>query len=99
MIVLGVMVLLMVVGMLWLVVSVIGLAFKLTFALIGGLFGLFAGALGLLISGAVLLLVAPIVALALLPIFLPVLLLVGLVWAIARSTRRPAPTVVNPAPR
>lgn len=83
-------VLLMLVLGLWLMAAVIGVAFKLTFALIGGLFGLVSGALGLLFGGMVLLIVAPIVALALLPFCLPVILLVAVVWAIARAGRRPA---------
>jgi hypothetical protein len=48
----------------------------------------------LLFGGLALLIVAPIVALALLPFCLPVILLVAVIWAIARSSRRPvAPTV------
>ena len=78
------------VGMLWVVGSVIGLIFKLTFGLIGGLFSLLAGAIGLVVGGVVMLLVLPIVALSLLPLCLPALLLLGLIWAIAQMARRPA---------
>lgn len=78
----------------WLAVALIGTMFKLTFALIGGLFHLVGAVLGLLFGGLALLIVAPLVALALLPFCLPVILLVAVIWAIARSSRRPvAPTV------
>jgi hypothetical protein len=73
--------------MLWLVFAAIGFVFKLVFALVGGVFGLLFGLLGLLVGGVALLAVAPVVALALLPFCLPVLLLAGLVWAIARAAR------------
>jgi hypothetical protein len=79
-----------VVGGLWIVGSIIGLMFKLVFGLIGGVFSLFAGALGLVIVGLVMLLVLPIVALSLLPVCLPALLLFGLIWAIVHVARRPS---------
>jgi len=79
---------LLVVGTLWVAGALLGMAFKLAFALVGGLFGLVAGVLGLLLGGIALLVAAPFVALALLPVCLPVLLLAALVWAIARGTRR-----------
>jgi hypothetical protein len=85
----------LVVGALWLVGSLIGLVFKLTFGLIGGLFSLLAGALGLFIGGLVMLLVLPVIALSLLPVFLPALLLFGLVWTIVHLVRRPAVTPVS----
>jgi hypothetical protein len=88
-------VLVMVVGFLWLAASLVGFVFKLAFALVGGVIGLLAGMLGLLIGGLTLLLIAPVVALALLPVALPVLLLMGLVWLVVRASRRPA---VAPAP-
>jgi hypothetical protein len=50
--------------------------------------------LGLLFGGVALLVIAPIVALAVLPFCLPALLLIAVVWAIARATHRPA----SPAP-
>jgi hypothetical protein len=87
--------LVLVAGALWLAFALVGFVFKVFFALLGGLFGLMVGAVGLLVGGAVLLAMAPIVALALLPFCLPVLLLVGLVWAIARSARR-APPAAQP---
>jgi hypothetical protein len=87
-------VLLMLVVSLWVAVALIGLVFKLTFALIGGLFSVVGAVLGLLFGGLALLIIAPLVALALLPFCLPVILLVAVVWAVARSARRPA----TPAP-
>jgi hypothetical protein len=84
------------VAVLWIAGSLIGLVFKLTFGVFHLVFGLLAGALGLLIGGLVLLLVLPIVALSLLPVCLPVLMLFGLIWAIAHVVRRPAaPTVAH----
>ncbi len=86
--------LLMLVLTLWLMAAVIGVVFKLTFALIGGLFSIVGAALGLLFGGVALLVIAPLVALAVLPFCLPVILLVAVVWAIARAMHRP----VSPAP-
>ena len=70
--------------------AAVGVVFKLAFALIGGLFHLVGAVFGLLFGGVALLIVAPIVALALLPFCLPVILLVAVIWAIARSAHRPA---------
>lgn len=83
--------LLMLVVTLWLMAAVIGVVFKLTFALIGGLFSIVGAVLGLLFGGVALLVVAPIVALAVLPFCLPVILLLALVWAIARASQRSPP--------
>ncbi len=71
----------------WLVGSLIGLVFKFTFAIVGGV-------LGVVFSGLALLLAAPFVLLALLPVFLPVLLLAALVWLVVRASR-PAPRTVG----
>lgn len=87
----GLMVVAVMVGALWMVGSLIGLVFKVTFGLVGGLIGLLAGGIGLFIGGLVMLLVLPIVALSLLPLCLPALFLFGLIWAIAHIARRPAP--------
>jgi hypothetical protein len=83
------------VGGLWIVGSVIGLIFKLAFGVVHVVFGLLAGFIGLFIAGLVMLLVLPIVALSLLPVFLPALLLFGLIWTIVHVARRPtaAPVV------
>lgn len=89
-------VLLMLIVGVWLGVAMIGLVFKLAFALIGGLFSLVGAVLGLVFGGVALLIAAPIVALALLPLCLPVILLVAIVWAIVRLARGPAqPAPVN----
>lgn len=61
----------------------LGFAFKLTLGLLGGVIGLIGGAIGLLVALAVL----PLVALATLPVWLPLALLVGLVWLLARGGR------------
>jgi hypothetical protein len=93
----GLMIVAVMVGALWMVGSLIGLVFKVTFGLVGGLIGLLAGGIGLFIGGLVMLLVLPIVALSLLPLCLPALLLFGLIWGIAHIARRPAaaPTVLR----
>lgn len=59
----------------------LGFAFKLTLGLLGGVIGLIGGAVGLLVALAVL----PLLALATLPVWLPLALLVGLVWLLARG--------------
>ena len=84
-------VLLMLVLGAWLAVATIGLVFKLTFGLIGLLFSLIGAVLGVVFGGIALLIAAPLVALALLPLCLPVIVLVAVVWAIVRTTRGPAP--------
>ncbi|HTC27572.1 hypothetical protein [Dyella sp.] len=91
----GLMIVAVMVGALWMFGSLIGLVFKVTFGLVGGLIGLLAGGIGLFIGGLVMLLVLPLVALSLLPLCLPALLLFGLIWGIAHIARRPvtAPTV------
>lgn len=81
--------LMLVVGM-CLAAAFVGAVFKLSFVLIGGLFHLVGALLGLLFGGLALLIIAPVVALALLPVFFPVILLVAVVWAIARAAHRPA---------
>ena len=83
--------LLMLVMTLWLMAAVIGVVFKLTFALVGGLFSIVGAVLGLLFGGLALLVIAPLVALAVLPFCLPVILLLAVVWAITRASQRSAP--------
>ena len=75
-------------------IAMIGLVFKLTFTLIGGLFSVIGALLGVVFGGIALLVMAPIVALALLPLCLPLILFVAVVWAIVRIARGPA----HPAP-
>ncbi|TBR40501.1 MULTISPECIES: hypothetical protein [Dyella] len=77
---------------LWLTAAVIGAVFKVTFALIGGIFSIIGAAFGLLFGGLALLLIAPIVLFSLLPVLLPLALVIGVVWLIARASRHHAPT-------
>jgi hypothetical protein len=65
--------------------------FKLTFGLIGALFG---GLFGLFFVGLAALLVVPVLLLALLPLMLPALCIAALAWLIVRASRPrdPAPT-------
>lgn len=85
-------VLLMLVLGVWLAVATIGLVFKLAFGLIGVLFSVVGAVLGVVFGGIALLIAAPLVALALLPLCLPVIVLVAVIWAIVRIARGPAPT-------
>lgn len=72
-------------GVLWLFGALIVGVFKLTFGLLGALFG---GLVGLFALGAAALLVLPIVLFALLPVLMPVLLFIaGLVWLIVHASR------------
>jgi hypothetical protein len=80
---LGILVL-VVVGTCWLFGALIAGLFKLTFGLIGALFG---GLFGLFFVGLAALLVVPIVLLALLPLMLPALCIAALVWLIVRASR------------
>lgn len=69
--------------------AVLGLALRLLFGLIGGVFVLSFGLVGVLAGGLALLIVAPLLLLAALPMCLPLLLVVALVWALTRAARRP----------
>ena len=79
------------VGVCWFAGALIAGLFKLTFGLIGALFG---GVFALFAVGMVALLVVPIVLFALLPLLLPALCIAALVWLIVRASRPhdPAPT-------
>jgi hypothetical protein len=85
---------LLVLGLLWLAVSVVGLVLKLVLGLVAGLFSVFGGLLALFLG----LLVLPVVALVALPFLLPLALMIGLVWLLARAVRRPVATAA-PNPR
>jgi len=90
---LGILVL-VVVGACWLFGALVAGLFKLTFGLIGALFG---GLFGLFFVGLAAVLVVPIVLFALfalLPLMLPALCIAALVWLIVRASRPhdPAPT-------
>jgi hypothetical protein len=92
-------VLVMVAAMFWLALAAIGVVFKLAFAVIGGVFSLVGALFGLVFGAVALLCVAPLIALAMLPALMPLLLLIGAVWLIARATRstHAAPTQGTPA--
>ena len=89
-------VLMLVLGGLWLAAAVVGVVFKLAFAVVGGVLGVVFGALGLLLGAAMLVFTVPLMALALLPALLPLLILGGAIWLIARASRRPSPAVAAP---
>ena len=80
-------ILVMVIAGLWLLAATLGLVFKLTFALVGGVLGVIGALAGLVVGMIGLLIAAPLVLLALLPIGLPTMLLVGLVWLVVRAMR------------
>lgn len=82
-------VLMLVLGGLFLAGSMIGLVFKLFFGLIGGLFSLIGGLVALVVGGAVMLALLPLFALALIPMLMPLLLVVGVVWLIVHMANRP----------
>ncbi|MGA7297223.1 MAG: hypothetical protein WBW92_06910 [Rhodanobacteraceae bacterium] len=87
-------VVLMVLGGLWLFGSLIGLAFKLLFGLIGGVFALLGGLFGLIIGAVVMIAMVPVLLLTMLPLLLPVAMLAGFIWLIvhlARKQTAPAP--------
>lgn len=71
-------------GVLWLSGALLVGVFKLTFGLLGVLFG---GLFGLFALAAAALLVLPIVVFALLPLLLPALCVAGLVWLIVHASR------------
>lgn len=76
-------------GVLWLWGALIVGVFKLTFGLLGAIFG---GLFGFLALGVAALLVLPIALLALLPLLVPALCVAGLVWLIVHASRpRQAP--------
>lgn len=88
---------LLVVGVVWLFASVIGLVFKLVFGLlgalfglVGALFGLLGGLVGVLLAGVLGLAMLPLALFLLVPLWLPLLCLIGFVWLVARASRKPA---------
>lgn len=81
-------VVLVVAGAAWLSAALLGGIFKLVFGLLGVLFG---GFVGLLVLGAGALLVLPLLFAGLLTLLLPALCVAGLVWLVVRAAR-PAAT-------
>lgn len=88
MIELGLLVLVAFVGAFWLLAALIGGLLKLTFGLVGAVFG---GVFALFGVGLAALVILPILAIALLPLLIPALCLALLVWVIVHATRKPAP--------
>jgi len=74
-----------------LVGAVFGLFFRLLFGLIGGIFSIIGGLVGLAVMGIVGLALLPVFAILLLPALIPVMLMVGFVWLLVR---KPRPVVV-----
>jgi hypothetical protein len=77
-------VLLAVLGAVWLFGALVVGAFKLTFGLLGMIFG---GLFGLFALAVTALVVIPVVLFAMLPVLLPALCVVGLVWLIVHASR------------
>ncbi|MGH8216210.1 MAG: hypothetical protein ACREPZ_11025 [Rhodanobacteraceae bacterium] len=74
-------------GAFWLFAALIVGVFKLTFGLLGAIFG---GLFGMFAIAIVGLLVLPIVLFALLPVLMPLLFVAGLVWLIVHASRTPS---------
>ena len=72
------------IGACWLFGALIGGLFKLAFGFVGVLFG---GLFTLFALGVVVLLVVPIVLFALLPVLVPALCVAALVWLIVHASR------------
>ena len=95
----GLLVLVAFVGGFWLLAALIGGVFKLTFGLLGVLFGafgaLFGGVFALFGIGLAALVIVPILVFALLPLLVPALCLALLVWVIVHASRKPAAAQVH----
>ena len=87
--------LLAVFGGVWLFFAALWLVFRITFWFVGGLFGLVAFGVSLLVLGIVALVMLPLLGLMLLPFAFPLLLLVGLIWLLTRSPPRPIPVTIR----
>lgn len=68
----------------WFGAALLGGLFKLTFGLLGVVFGGLAGLFAVGVTGVI---VASLVVLALLPLWLPVLFVAGLVWLVVRAAQ------------
>ena len=89
MIELGLLLVAAVAGVFWLCAALIGALFKITFGLFGALLGVFGAVFGIGIAALV---VVPVLLVTVVPLFLPVLVLGGLIWLIVRASRPRAPT-------
>lgn len=68
----------------WFGAALLGALFKLTFGLLGVVFGGLAGLFAVGVTGVI---VASLVMLALLPLWLPVLFVAGLVWLVVHAAQ------------
>jgi hypothetical protein len=88
--------LLAVFGGVWLFFAALWLMFRLTFWFVGGLFGLLASGIALLVLGMASLVMLPLLGLMLLlPLAFPLLLVGGLVWMLTRNSYRPIPVTIR----
>ena len=87
--------LLAVFGGVWLFFAVLWLMFRITFWFVGGLLGLVAAGVSLLVLGVFGLVMLPLLGLMMLPFAFPLLLVVGLVWLLTRSQHRPIPLAIR----
>ena len=78
--------LLAVFGGVWLLFAALWLAFRIIFWFVGGLFGLMAAGVTLLVLGIVAMVMLPLLGLMMLPFAFPLLLVVGLVWLLTRNS-------------
>jgi hypothetical protein len=87
--------LLAVFGGVWLLFATLWLVFRIAFWFVGGLFGLVAFGVSLLVLGIVALVMLPLLGLMMLPFAFPLLLMVGLIWLLTRSPQRPIPVMIR----
>lgn len=95
MIELGLLILVAMAGVFWLMAALIGAAFKLTFGLLGVMFG---GVFALFGIGVAALVLLPLLAIMLIPLLIPALGLALLIWLIIHLTRGSAPEQISRQP-
>lgn len=86
-------------GSLCMAVLLFGFVFKLLFMLIGGVFSVVGGLLALLVGAALMLALLPLFAVIVLPLCVPLLFVIGMVWLIVHLAKRPSPAWGTAAPR
>ena len=89
--------LLAVFGGVWLLFAALWLVFRIAFWFVGGLFGLMAFGITLLVLGLVALVMLPLLGLMMLPFAFPLLMLAGLIWLLTRNSHgyRPIPVTIR----
>ena len=89
--------LLAVFGGVWLLFAALWLTFRIAFWFVGGLFGLMAAGVSLLVLGIVAMVMLPVLGLLMLPLAFPLLMLAGLVWLLTRNSHsyRPIPVTIR----